>query len=282
MMGTELQKTVTWVIDDFSEKKSPIESPVFSSGGCEWYVLVHPKKDYFDDYMPLYLCAANPKSLKPGWKRRASLRFNILNQSGKELHRTSEGYGLFHSEIPGWGFRKALPLTKLHDKELLENNTLIIEVYIKVVDVGVKPGNEMLDFRGFNVLSSQISLVSRIFEKHPNFAVDIKHKSKEVKTFYMKILLGLIKTVSKPPESFSETELTKAYSMLIYLMEVGFKLDWLKSKLDEVSLARKKKHDADAARVQELEKKVKNLELILSNLKVELDKEKAKSHTETE
>lgn len=64
---------------------------------------------------------------------------------------------MFHAEIPGWGFRKALPLTKLQDKELLENNTLIIEVYIKVVEVGVQTGKEMLDFRGFNVLSSQVS-----------------------------------------------------------------------------------------------------------------------------
>ncbi|CAH8265700.1 unnamed protein product [Arabidopsis lyrata] len=283
MMEIDLQSTFSWKIENFSERKFPITSTAFSSGGCEWYVLIHPKGDGFDDYLSLYLCVANPKSLQPGWKRRASLNFIILNQSGKEVHRTSERYGLFGAEIPGWGFRTALPLTKLQDKELLENNTLIIEVYIKVTEVvheGDETRKDMLDFRGFNVLSSQITSVSHIFAKYPNFAADIKPKSKAVKTAYLKILLGLIKTANKPPESFSETELIKAYSSLIDLMEVGFKLDWLKSKLDEVSLERKIKVDADAARVQELEEKVKNLELMLSNLKVELDKEKARSHIE--
>lgn len=114
--------------------------------------------------------------------------------------------------------------------------------------------------------------MSPIFAKYPKFADDIKPTSKAVKTVYLKILLGLIKTVNKPPEIFSETELIKAYSSLIDLMEVGFRVKWLKSKLDEISLARKKKVDADAARVQELEGKVKN--------QVELDKEKTKSHVE--
>ncbi|XP_023640868.1 LOW QUALITY PROTEIN: MATH domain and coiled-coil domain-containing protein At2g42460 [Capsella rubella] len=283
MNGTELHKTFTWEIDNFTVRKFPIESTVFLSGGCEWYVLVRPKGDGFDDYLSLYLCVANPRSLQPGWKRRANLQFIILNQSGKEVHRTSERDGFFDAEIPGWGFRAALPLNKLQDKELLENNTLIIEVYTKVTEVvhqGDETSKEMVDFRGFNVLSSQVTSVSQIFAKYPNFAVDIKPKGRAVRTTYMKILLGLIKTVNQPPESFSETELVKAYSKLIDLMESGFKLDWLKSKLDEVSLERKKKIDADAARIQELEKKVKNLESKISDLEVEPDKEKAKSPTE--
>nr|AAD23733.1 hypothetical protein [Arabidopsis thaliana] len=274
-MEIDLQKTFTWKIENFSGRKFPITSTVFSSGGCECYVLIRPKGDGFEDYLSLYLCVGNPKSLQPGWKRRASLHFIVLNQSGKEVHRTSERYGLFGPEIPGWGFRTALPLTKLQDRELLENNTLFIEVYIKVTEVvheGDETRKDMLDFKGFNVLSSQIASVSPIFAKYPKFADDIKPTSKAVKTVYLKILLGLIKTVNKPPEIFSETELIKAYSSLIDLMEVGFRVKWLKSKLDEISLARKKKVDADAARVQELEGKVKN--------QVELDKEKTKSHVE--
>ncbi|EOA29197.1 hypothetical protein CARUB_v10025471mg [Capsella rubella] len=195
MNGTELHKTFTWEIDNFTVRKFPIESTVFLSGGCEWYVLVRPKGDGFDDYLSLYLCVANPRSLQPGWKRRANLQFIILNQSGKEVHRTSERDGFFDAEIPGWGFRAALPLNKLQDKELLENNTLIIEVYTKVTEVvhqGDETSKEMVDFRGFNVLSSQVTSVSQIFAKYPNFAVDIKPKGranseKKVKNLESKI-----------------------------------------------------------------------------------------------
>ncbi|CAH8265704.1 unnamed protein product [Arabidopsis lyrata] len=60
-------------------------------------------------------------------------------------------------------------------------------------------------------------------------------------------------------------------------MESGLRLDNLKSKLEEVSLEKKKTADADGSQVQELEDRVKNLELMVSDLKVELDNEKAKS-----
>ncbi|CAA7029614.1 unnamed protein product [Microthlaspi erraticum] len=60
-----------------------------------------------------------------------------------------------------------------------------------------------------------------------------------------------------------------AQSELIELTEAGFKLDWLKTKLDEVTLERKKSN-SDGSRVQELEEQNKNL-------KVELSKEKTKS-----
>ncbi|VVA94044.1 unnamed protein product [Arabis nemorensis] len=70
--------------------------------------------------------------------------------------------------------------------------------------------------------------------------------------------------LNKPPHSFSEAEISKARSELIDLTEAGFKLYWLKTKLDEVSLEWKKTI-TDGSR--ELEEHIKNL-------KVELDKEK--------
>lgn len=36
MMRKKLLKSFTWEIDNFSEKKSPIKSTLFSSDGCEW------------------------------------------------------------------------------------------------------------------------------------------------------------------------------------------------------------------------------------------------------
>ncbi|KFK37094.1 hypothetical protein AALP_AA4G212400, partial [Arabis alpina] len=309
-----LAKSFTWEIDNFSEKKSSIRSPLFSSSGYEWYVLLHPIGDEVDDHLSLYLCVANPKSMQPGWKKRASFRFDILNQSGKVFHKTSEGSDLFRAEIPGWGFRRGMPLTKLQDKELLENNKLIIEVYIEVsedIHNGYESGQfgkkELVNFRGFHVLPSQIIPLSRIYAKHPNFAVHIKPSCKKFKTAYINMLLRIIETLDKPLESFSNTDIPLAYETLNDLTEMGFKLGWLKTKLDEISLEWNKVNAV--ARVKSLEEtvrynamkmrdliaelgkeklnssivsaKVKVLEKKVLDLTAELDKEKAKSDTKT-
>lgn len=83
-----------------------------------------------------------------------------------------------------------------------------------------------------------------MFVKHPDVAVDIRSEIREVKTAYMNILLGLVQTLDKPPQSLSETELSNAGSELSELTDAGFKLDWLKSKLEEVSLKRKEPSSA--------------------------------------
>ncbi|CAH2047680.1 unnamed protein product [Thlaspi arvense] len=113
--------------------------------------------------------------------------------------------------------------------------------------------------------------VSTLFLKHPDIAANFKPKNQRLKTTYMNIFVDLIETVNKPPHSLSETELSNVRSELIELTEAGFKLDWLETKLDEVSLERKKA-SVDGIRVQELEEQVKNL-------KAELIKEKVKSAT---
>ncbi|CAH8252636.1 unnamed protein product [Arabidopsis lyrata] len=62
-------------------------------------------------------------------------------------------------------------------------------------------------------------------------------------------------TRNKPSHDHSETELSNAHGEVI---EQGFKLEWLKLKLDEVSL-RRKKLDVD---VLQLDERVKNIELM--------------------
>ncbi|CAH2047682.1 unnamed protein product [Thlaspi arvense] len=141
--------------------------------------------------------------------------------------------------------------------------------------------------------------VSRLFTKHPDFATNFKPKNKLVKTTYMNILLGLIEALNKPPQSLSDIELSNARRELIELTEAGFKLAWLKTKLDELSLERKKANDDDVSRVQATEQvknlnfeldtekvksatcaaKVLSLEQKVSDLRAELSKEKAKSTT---
>lgn len=217
-------------------------------GGCEWFLGVYAK-GFFSDHLYVYFGVSNPESMEPGWKMRASYYVVLLNQSGKELCRTSEACNLFCPEVSNWCFSKTLPLSKLQEKGFLENNKLTIEVYIKVKSV------------------------SWIFVKHPDTAVHFLPKNKLVKKAHMNTLLCLIKTLRKPPLSLSETELSNAYSELTKLTEVGFKLDWLKSKLEKASLERKKSV-SDGSQVQQLKEQVKNLELTVWDLKVELEKEK--------
>lgn len=111
---------------------------------------------------------------------------------------------------------------------------------------------------------------------HPDFAVDVIPKNQGVKTSHMNLLLGLLRTLEKSPQSFSVTELNNAQSELTELKEAGFSLDWLNSWLEEVSLERKKTMSG-GSRVQLLEGRIKNMELTLSDLKVELDTERIKS-----
>lgn len=143
----------------------------------------------------------------------------------------------------------------------------------------------------------QLPSVNRLFRKHPDVAVNFKLKNQSVKTTYMNLLLGLIEKLDKPSLSFTEIELSNAQSELIDLSEAGFELDWLKKKLDEISLERKR-GVTDGSRVQELEENIQNLSLELdmekvryatcaakllsleqtvSELRVELSKEKGKS-----
>lgn len=157
----------------------------------------------------------------------------------------------------------------------------------------------------------------KIFAEHPDIARDFKAKSQVVKTEYMNVLLGLINTVNKPLKNISVNELRNANSELNELTQVGFKLDWLKTKLVKVSMEwmkldyadgsgihqlgleervknlermesnlkrkfdevdwERKEEKADGSRIQQLEESVKNLKMMVSQLKVKLDKGEVKS-----
>ncbi|VVB03115.1 unnamed protein product [Arabis nemorensis] len=248
-MGNQMQKSIS---DNFSEKKDPLMSPTFVTAFCKWHVQVHD----FDDHLLLSLCVENPRWIT-GWKRRAKIT------------------SLFCGQFPAWGDR-TLPVSKLKEEGFLENDKLIVKVEIKAIEVGNATGMEMFEIKGFEVFSDQVVSVSRLFLKHPDVAVDFKPKAKELKTAYMNLLISLIETLRKPPQRLSETELCKAESKLSDLTEAGFKLDWLKKKLDEVPLKRKIAI-SDGSRVEQVEERIQNLKLALSDLNVELESEMAKS-----
>ncbi|KAJ0265933.1 MATH/TRAF domain-containing protein [Hirschfeldia incana] len=264
-MENQKQTSFTFEIDNFWEKVDEIRSPIFLSGGCEWFVQLFPKGNNVEDHVSVYLCVAKPKTLRLGWKRRASFSFIMLNQSGKELGRWPEISRMFCAYTKSWGRAKELPLKKLKEKGSLENSKLIVKVEIQVheiVDEGGITGKEMVDVGGFQVLCSQAIPVSLLFEKHPDTAANFRQRNQLVKTAFMNLLLGLIETLNKPPHSFTDTELSNARSKLIDLTQVGFNVDWLKTKLDEISLVRKKAN----AHVQEPEPDDEHMKVELMNM----------------
>lgn len=121
-------------------------------------VQVYPKGygTVVEDHLALFLCVANPESLKLGWKRRANNSVLLLDQFGKELYRSNENCRLFCAQFTKWGESRGLPLK---DKWILEKNKLIIKVDIKVVEVvdeAQVTGMEMLDLFGFQFFYSQV------------------------------------------------------------------------------------------------------------------------------
>ncbi|CAD5311629.1 unnamed protein product [Arabidopsis thaliana] len=235
-MGTELRKVFSWDINNLSDENHPIRSKSFSSGGgCEWCIILHPKGyPGYDNHLSLFLNVPNLESLRLGWKRRTRFFFVILNQSGNELCRSPNDQScLFCAEATQWGFRKL----------------------------------------GLPILASQALSFSKILSRHPDFEVDFVPKYQELLPVYLTLFFCLIETLSKSPQSLSAAELTNAQNQLSELTKVGFKLDWLKSKLEELSLERKKAVP-DACHV--LHERVKNVELTLSNLQVKLDKDRIK------
>lgn len=113
--------------------------------------------------------------------------------------------------------------------------------------------------------------------RKPDFAIDFETENQVLKTKY-RTVLRILKTLSKPPQSLSLAELGKAQSELNVLEEAtGFKLEWFNSKIEQLSVECKKATLSDGSRVGELEDRVSNVELILWDLKAELDKEKIKS-----
>ncbi|KAJ4897301.1 TRAF-like family protein [Raphanus sativus] len=273
-------------IEEFwKKKKAAVLSKVFVAGGCEWYLEVYPKGDLADNHLSVYLHVANPKSLRVGWKRNINFYFTVLNHRNIERCRSKIANNtVFDAKGKAWGFRKLHLLSKLKEKFFMGKDSLIVEVYIDVITVDGETEDviekETVDTNGFQVSASQVALVKKIFVEHPDIALGLKPKNQVVKTAYMNVLLGLINTLNKPSESHSEAELLISQGELSELEEVGFKIDWLKPKLDNVFLERKK-DDADGSRLQQLEERVKNLEQMEENmdsLKRKIDEmEKAKA-----
>ncbi|KAJ4904920.1 Ubiquitin-specific protease family C19-related protein [Raphanus sativus] len=119
---------------------------------------------------------------------------------------------------------------------------------------------------------SQVECVRRIFERHPETALNLRPKNQLVKNAYMNTLLELINITCLAPQELTEEELRDAENTLLDLVGVGFELDWLKKKLEEL-FVKKKKMETRGDRMRELDRMIVEQRQRLLALEVELKNE---------
>jgi len=120
----------------------------------------------------------------------------------------------------------------------------------------------------------QVESVKCIFERHPDFASKFRPKNRHLKSTYMTVLLGLIKTLCQLPEELTDDDLDEASVAVSYVENGGLRLDWLEKKLAEVK-AKKKKVETGKARLQRAEEELQKLNQKCLELKAFLEKENA-------
>lgn len=118
--------------------------------------------------------------------------------------------------------------------------------------------------------------VSHIFKRHPDIAIGFRPKNQQIRRAYMNALLSLIEMLCQSPERLTENDLSYADDTLVDLTDAGFKLDWLKTKLNEIS-EKKKMEQGSGARLQTMEEQLQKLKQMFLDLESQLQKEKVKA-----
>ncbi|CAH8321311.1 unnamed protein product [Eruca vesicaria subsp. sativa] len=133
-------------------------------------------------------------------------------------------------------------------------------------------GDGTVEINGFRVYYTEVECVRRIFERHPETALNLRPKNQLVKNAYMNTLLDLIDIACSAPQELTEEELVDAENTLLDLVGVGFELDWLKKKLEELCV-KKNKMETRGEHMRELDRMIVEQRQVLLALEVELKNE---------
>ncbi|KAL0714722.1 hypothetical protein Bca4012_021701 [Brassica carinata] len=120
----------------------------------------------------------------------------------------------------------------------------------------------------------EVASVRCIFEKHPDFASTVRSNNHHLKSTYINVILGLIETLCQLPEKLCDDDLDEASAAVSYLTLVGFKVDWLEEKLEEVK-GNKKKVNTGKAQLEHMEEEFKILNKKCLELKDLVEKQNA-------
>ncbi|CAH2064232.1 unnamed protein product [Thlaspi arvense] len=291
-MEKQSKKKITWSIKDLSSLKlsQKTYSDQFIVGGCKWRLCAY--RGLFDD-MLLFLEVVDHRSLPCGWRRHARYLLYPVTQSSIQQRFDENGdYILptakkvekwFDEKCFRWIGQSKLSLNKILAKDggFLVNGELKVVAEVEVLqvigklDVSEETSTimETIDVDGFQLLSSQVGFVRRMFERQPEIASEFRSKNPNLRTGYMSLLLGVIETLRQLPHELHKADLAVACAALRSMTDAGFKLDCLEKKLDEMS-AKTEKEEAGETRIQEIDEELKDLKQKCSDLEAELEKKK--------
>lgn len=91
----------------------------------------------------------------------------------------------------------------------------------------------------------QVELVSFIFRRYSDLVLGFCLKNRQIRRVYMNEFFSFIEMMCQLLEKFFEDDLSNVVDILFDLIDVGFKLDWLKVKLDEVFEKKKKEKGSE-------------------------------------
>ncbi|XP_013601698.1 PREDICTED: MATH domain and coiled-coil domain-containing protein At3g58410-like [Brassica oleracea var. oleracea] len=193
----------------------------------------------------------------------------------------------FDQKKLGFVFSTNVSLTKLLDEkeEFQVDGKLMIVAEVEVHQVigtydcseesqCAYESQDSIDVNGFQVLPSQVKIVSCIFERHPDIAVGFRSKNQLLRKTSMNFLLNLIKTLCQSLQDLSTEDLEDTDIALTYLKDVGFEVDWLEWILDDVK-EKKDKEQSSLVRLREMNDSLLKLKQKCSKLDALAKKDEA-------
>ncbi|CAA7038222.1 unnamed protein product [Microthlaspi erraticum] len=102
------------------------------------------------------------------------------------------------------------------------------------------------------------NLAKWIFQTHPETTVNVKSQNPELRTYYMNVIFGVMRTIDhNKSRDVSVYELSNAYKGLSDLTQADFKVEWLRPKLETVSLKMKNRNAYEAWKAELKKEKAK-------------------------
>ncbi|AEE79756.1 putative MATH/TRAF domain-containing protein [Arabidopsis thaliana] len=245
-----------------SEAESKKDYEERTRGGFEYESEPVSKKDYEERPRESFEYESEAESKKDS---EEGSRERYEYESEEESKKDSENDCGEESEKDSEEGSRPLKKIKRNDDGVKSNDSVNKTQQVK----------ETMDINGFQVLPSQVTLVSRILKKYPDIALGFNAKNRHLRTACMNVLISLIETLCQSPQELSDEDMDEADNALVYVQDAGFKVDWLDKKLKEVK-EKKVVEQTGKTRIQELEEELKEFKQKCLDREALLEKEKAK------
>ncbi|CAA7060677.1 unnamed protein product [Microthlaspi erraticum] len=310
-MEKQVEKKFMWVTKNLlslQSEKIYSDQFLFAGGKCR-FVVHHKGKN--DDYLSLFLEVANFGSLLSPLGRQARFSFTLVNATTQSSEKNakldqSHNWCIGDDQNPKMDFHSIHPIGRFKAKNggflvngevsfvarsgALEVTGFILDVpeefeetltnhvkKLNLIDNGAVSSDfhkETMDVNGIQVLRSQVGFVSRLFEKHPDVALEFRSKNPHLRTGYINVLISLTQKLGQSPQELSNDDLSDVGVALTYMTNAGFKMGWLEKTMEEVK-EKKKKEEACLAKLHEMEENLEQLKLKCLDLEAQVEKEKA-------